>query len=579
MGGNFNDNIIMKKLILTIIIFFFSASLSSAGFLGDVFKSIGDGIKQGLEQGLGQDNPQRRQSDLNKADHLYWEAVKLWENARYEEAISRFEQALRIARKYNNNFGERQCLLMIGFSYSSLKQPLKTVNYLEAALQIAVNGEEPKARQHILWVLGGACSEIKDYGKAERYLNQSLELARQNKDAENEYFVSSNLSDVYEKTGDYKNAIRLTEVALNVKKNIKKKKMPSDILQLSKLIGYCNKIGEYDKAKNYLKRMFDATKKEGLKDLSESSYYLNLGFIDYRVGNYLSAISHYEHAIEYARKMNDKVTEGDCLNKLGQVYIALGDYVKGINLLKRSLDYADEKTYLKIQGPSNFFLGAAYLRLGEYDEAIKYYIASKEITENHMSEVSDYKAAIETISLEIGLAHLLNGDVKEAEKLLKNTDSAQLYIFYLKTGQAEKAINMVKEQIGKKRQDNVIDRLSDFNNILLGLAYESMGDKTNAHNYYKRATELIENQLEEISEEQKIHFMNSNEYPPYNRLTPYEGLMRVSPEEEAFYYSESAKARLLLEQIASKFSSVNFNIPKKNNRERTRNSQWYCQAK
>ncbi len=70
MGGNFNDNIIMKKVILTIIIFFFSAGLSSAGFLGDVFKSIGDGIKQGLEQGLGQDNPQRRQSDLNKADHL-----------------------------------------------------------------------------------------------------------------------------------------------------------------------------------------------------------------------------------------------------------------------------------------------------------------------------------------------------------------------------------------------------------------------------------------------------------------------------------------------------------------------------
>ncbi len=328
---------------------------------------------------------------------------------------------------------------MIGFSYSSLKQPVKTVNYLEAALQIAVNGEEPKARQHILWVLGRACSEVKDYGKAERYLNQSLELARQNKDAENEYFVSSNLSDVYEKTGDYENAIRLTEVALNVKKNIKKK-MSSDILQLSKLIDYCNKIGEYDKAKNYLKRMFDATKKEGLKDLSESSYYLNLGFIDYSVGNYLSAISHYEHAIEYARKMNYKVTEGDCLNKLGQVYIALGDYVKDINLLKRSLDYADEKTYLKIQGPSNFFLGAAYLRLGEYDEAIKYYIASKEITENHMSEVSDYKAAIETISLEIGLAHLLNGDIKEAEKLLKNTDSAQLYIFYLKTGQAEKAI-------------------------------------------------------------------------------------------------------------------------------------------
>ncbi len=109
----------------------------------------------------------------------------------------------------------------------------------------------------------------------------------------------------------------------------------------------------------------------------------------------------------------------------------------------------------------------------------------------------------------------------------------------------------------------MIDCLSDFDNILLGLAYESMSDKTNAHNYYKRATELIENQLEEISEEQKIHFMNSNEYPPYNRLTPYEGLMRVSPEEEAFYYSESAKARLLLEQTASKFSSVNFNIPKK----------------
>ena len=63
-----------------------------------------------------------------------------------------------------------------------------------------------------------------------------------------------------------------------------------------------------------------------------------------------------------------------------------------------------------------------------------------------------------------------------------------------------------------------------------------------------RITDLLSR--EGLLDDQEVHFFGAKPYFNYTRLTPYEGLIRLSSSKQAFEFAEAMKARQMIERAA-----------------------------
>ena len=258
---------------------------------------------------------------------------------RYDDAMTVFEEALKIAKQINN-------VSKIALSLLSL----------------------------------GSISERKgDYDSAMSYFEKSMQLYKKIDDKTGIAKTSTRIGIIYYYKGNYKEALINTNTAKNISEQV------NDERSLSKAIGNIGNIflqmGEYEKAlKNYHKKIeID----KSLGDNRELSIALgNLGALYFEKGDHNKAMDCFLKKIKTCEELGDKREGLKAYNNLGAMYMDLGNFKMAMQTYEKMFrvckELGDKNGLSGVMGN----MGIVYFELGNYTEALKYLDEAIKIAEH-----------------------------------------------------------------------------------------------------------------------------------------------------------------------------------------------------
>ena len=196
------------------------------------------------------------------------------------------------------------------------------------------------------------------------------------------------------------------------------------------------------------------------KKETEGTHLGNLGGTYRDLGDVPKAIEFYEQSLVIDREIRDRRGEGAALGNLGSAYRDLGDARKAIEFYERALVINREIRDRRGEGVVLTNLGLAYADLGEARKAIEFHEQALVI----LREIGDYRGEGAALN-NLGLAYADLGDVHKAIE------------FYAQT-------LVIDREIGDRRGEGVIL-------ISLGLAYYSLGEARKAIEFHEQALAIL----------------------------------------------------------------------------------------
>lgn len=125
------------------------------------------------------------------------------------------------------------------------------------------------------------------------------------------------------------------------------------------------RLGQYLEARANLSTLLSLETDQGL----EAKALALMGHVHRMLGEYRTAIQHYNQALELAHSLGDKNQEITTLNGLAGTYFSLFDYQGAAELYLQSLGLAQSLGNLDAEGAALGNLGAVYLEQGELNRA------------------------------------------------------------------------------------------------------------------------------------------------------------------------------------------------------------------
>jgi tetratricopeptide (TPR) repeat protein len=234
---------------------------------------------------------------------------------------------------------------------------------------------------------------------------------------------------------------------------------------------YANALSKWEKALTHARQL------NRLEDMSK--FLVNLGVVNYSLGEYQKALRYYQEVLTLDRKRGDKSGESADLTQLGLVYYSLGEYQKA---LKHYHDALTIQTELKEKrGDILGNIGLVYNTLGEYQKSLDFHQQALGLHRNIVEQLD------ETADKQTELV---------AQQAVSN-DLSNLGIVYDNLGQYKKALSFYKQALAIKKdiadQHGMAKVLSN-----MGTGYKHLSDYPKAQMYYNQALQ-IQSQIGDIS--------------------------------------------------------------------------------
>lgn len=330
-------------------------------------------------------------------------------------------------------------------------------------------------------------------------------------DPQNYVISLERLAWFYQDIGNFANARKLLQQALEVTINELGENHYNYTTSLHNLAVCCIKLGDYTQAIESFKQILDIQKVTVGDKHPDYAHTLNaLAESYYGIGDYIQAIEMYEQAIDI-----QKITIGDkhldyahTLNGLAVCHNTLGNYAQAIELHKQTLEI--KKAVLGENHPSYAVslgnLSGCYWDIGEYFQAIELAFSALDIYKVTLGDnnptyallldnLATYCSGIGLLSKAIELNELALGIYKGARgdnhpdyaRILNN-----LAVCYNKLGDYAQAIELHKQAL-KIIQVTLGENHLDYANSLNNLAscYENIGDYTTAIELNKQTLEIM----------------------------------------------------------------------------------------
>ena len=472
----------------------------------------------------------------------------------YQMAIIYYDQAIAITDEIGDKKSKAVYLVNLGVTYGYLKNYNKVIDCYGQAVDIYEEIGDKKNQGIWLGFLGEACISIGNYRKATEYYEKAIAIVEDLGDKKKKKDYLGNISSAYHNLGDYRKAISYLEQAIAIAEETGDKKEKGNFI--GNIGAAYHNLGDYRKAISYLEQATAMAEEVGDKRSIEAcrgrmgASYLNLG-------DYKKAMSNYEKAIAIAEEIGDKEAEGTWLGNMGAAYINLGDYPTAITYLEKSLAIADAVGNKQGKGTALAGLGVVYAFLEDYQKAINY---GKQAI-NIYKEIGIPYDNIEGI---LGAYYLGLGQYEEAFSIFeKHNHSIFLGMYYLKKMDFQKA----KEMFDRGRAEDENARKAYFIKsrwIGLGLANEGLNKYEEASRWYRKAVDYMEDQRDSLDANEREHFFKGKEYG-FQRIEAYEGAARcafmLGRLDEAFYWAENTRGRVLSELISRKHAGESYKIP------------------
>ena len=538
--------------------------------------------------------PQSQQEEYDKGAALFNEGQKLFNYSDFNKAIEKWEAALDIFQRLEDKQAIGAVIGNLGVAYSDLGDYKKAINFYERALSISIEDGDKLGKGNNLGNIGLAYSNLGDYGKAIIFYGEAIAIAEEIGDKKGKGQRLGNLGLAYSGLGDYTKAISFYEKAIANTEEIGDKYGKG--VWLSNIGIQYGYLEDYGKAINFFEKALSIAEESGNKK-DKGTALGNIGLAYSSLRDYRKAISFHEKSLIIAEEIGDKRGKEQIFGSLGLAYSGLGDYGKAIGFYEKSRTIAEEIGYKQGEGLVLGNIGNAYSNVGDYGKAIGFYKKSIAIAEeigdkyglgaiigniglaysdlgDYRNAISSYEKAIE-IKKEIGVPYggpegnladvylTLDRDDEALAIYTKQNHPIRLGRFYLKKKEYQKA----KEQFDRYREND--EQRKDASFIIprwigLGLSHEGLKEYENAYGWFTKAIDFMEEQRAALNPAEREHYLEGKEFS-LPRIEAYEGAVRcafmLGKYDEAFYWAENTRGRVLSELLSRRHAGEDFKIP------------------
>jgi CHAT domain-containing protein/Tfp pilus assembly protein PilF len=341
---------------------------------------------------------------LQKATELMEEAVRLYQNGQYTEAIPYAEKSQVISEKTmgHEHPGIANGLNILATIYQAMGNYDKAEPLLKRSLAIKekILGQDDPSTANSLSNLAALYYAMGAYENAETLYRRALAIYEKVLGPENQITATSlnRLALLFDTMGYYDKAEPLYKRSLNIYEKALGPEHPYTATAISNLAGLYLNMGAYDKAEPLLKRSLASTEKAlGPEHLDTATSLNNLAFFYVKMGAYEKAETLYKRSLAICEKTLglEHPTIARSLSNLGWLYYTIGSYDKAEHLYKRSLAICE-----KALGPEHPTTATAlnklallYCTVNAYGKAEPLYRRSLAIYEKALGPEHPYTAS------------------------------------------------------------------------------------------------------------------------------------------------------------------------------------------
>lgn len=445
----------------------------------------------------GSGNVQRRALDFSDAEQLLQRALRLAEEIQDKEELAKVY--ISFGRLHaDQGIPDENC--------SGGLRIVKLMQELHNPLQTAIANNN----------LGTCYNARGDYGAALPYFQQSLTALRQINEELKSATPLDNIGQCYWSLGDLSKAIETFRQSLTIREKYK-----DDVLigkSLDSLGSVYLEQGNYAAALESLQNGFDLRTKSGaLYDAAESLN--NIATVYEAQGEYAQAALYLHRALKTAEKMGNRVLVAQLDTQLGEVYSLEGHYAQAFAALQLALQNsraADDKVRL---AAARYALGRVYLITGRLS-------AAREVLE----QARDFYESTGTLT-DLGNALVELAEVERREGQL--TEGLDLAAHARDLGERVGSPELQWRSVAE-----------------LGRLNAATGHREEAAKSFEDAIAVIEEERAQVAgrEENRARFFSKRVAPYQERIALAISSGKV---EDALYYAERSKARVLLDVIGA----------------------------
>ena len=324
-----------------------------------------------------------------------------------------------------------------------------------------------------------------------------------------------NLACLYKDQGNYDEALKFYNLALNIKEKILGKDDPSTATTCNNIADIFYTQGNYVKALKFNYMALEIREKKLGKDHPyTATTYNNIACIYKAQGNYDEALKFYNMALKIQEKELGKEHPDTALiyDNMAQVYCAQGNYDEALNFYNIALEIQENKLGKGHPDTAITYnnIAEVYHVQGNYDEALNLYNIALEIQEKKLGK--DHPDTVTTYN-NIACVYKDQGNYVEALKFFNmaleiqkkkngndHPDTATIYnniagVFRYRGNydEALKFNNMALEIQEKKLGKDHPDTATTYNNM--ACIYHSQGNYDDALEYYNASLKIREKKL------------------------------------------------------------------------------------
>jgi len=489
----------------------------------------------------------------SRLESLVASGMESYDKGDFPAASERFEQALPLARAASSE-ELRTVLKNLSAVNDGLGDYPKALRYGEEALALSRKAKDRQDVAESLVNLGAIHRNQGDYKKAVACAQEALGLFRKLDNDEGAGFSLTNLAVAYDNLGRFDEAVRAYEQALALTLRVGDRVNHSN--NLGNLAWCRYEHGDYRKALELAEQALEAKRRLGDKQ-GIANQLSNLGNIRMSLGAYRKALEDLEESLNLYRQAGDRKGEGIALSALGLAAVGLGDIPKGLLYLERALSLDREIGDRQGLGSDEENLGRVFLSLGDAPKAREHLEAALRVQREVGVPSRTAELALADLDLETGA----QGRAEAAYDRLQ--DPAGLGLAALSAGRHEQALAHFRKDLQEASLNKDVDALF-VDHCGLGSASLGLKDFAAAREHFEKAVALVEDQRSGLPVEDRSRFFSAK-IRLFERTRAYDGLIEALAAsglpEEAFYYSESLKARSLSDAMARGFGQASAGLP------------------
>ena len=252
-----------------------------------------------------------------------------------QKAIEYLDQALPLHKLLGNQREEARTLSYMGFAWSALAERQKALEYFNQALGLSQALGDVAGESSALQAIAGIYGALGDPQKAVDYMSLALAKSRAAGDRAREVWAIINIGATYNQLGDTPRALEYFNEALALYKALGDKY--GEGLTLTNMSFAYMSLREWPQALEYLNLALPVVKTQSDERWTEAMVRTSLGHVNNALGNTQASLEHLNEALPIHRTLRNRIWEAHTLAGLGAAYDLMGQPDKALDYFNQAL--------------------------------------------------------------------------------------------------------------------------------------------------------------------------------------------------------------------------------------------------